>query len=259
MNEKVNWSGWHTFGLLAIIIAMVIIGLQTPVWSRLAIWLCMLALLLLFCIVAGQGVTGLWHGLLMDERKRMSLSRLQLTLWTIIILSAFLTAVLSNISGGASDPLSIAVPEELWLLMGISTTSLIGSPLIRSSKIRQQPKGGPKEARNAYVKRAKLEEDDIDVKGLVVYNAKSKMARWSNMFEGEEVDNADILDLGKMQMFYFTLILVLVYLINLGSMFRGEAPIIDALPTVSASMVALLAISHAGYLFNKAVTHSQTE
>jgi hypothetical protein len=33
-----------------------------------------------------------------------------------------------------ADPLAIAIPEQLWLLMGISTTALVASPLIRSTK-----------------------------------------------------------------------------------------------------------------------------
>jgi len=259
MNEKVNWSGWHTVGLLAIIVAMVIIGLQVPSWSRFTAWIFILILLLLFCLIAGYGVTGMWRGLLIDERNNMSLSRLQLALWTIIILSGFLSAALSNIAAGASDPLSIAIPEQLWILMGISTTSLIGSPLIRSPKMAKEPKADFTEVKTTFAIRQRVDEDKIDRKGLIVYNKTYQQAKWSNMFEGEEVDNAGHLDLGKVQMFFFTLILVIVYLINLGSMLKGEVPIIDAFPTLSSSMIALLGISHAGYLINKAVPHSQIE
>ena len=47
-------------------------------------------------------------------------------LWTLIVISAFLAGALANISansvnpGSIADPLSIGVPEELWILMGIS-------------------------------------------------------------------------------------------------------------------------------------------
>jgi len=85
--------------------------------------------------VAGHGILGLWRGLLVDERNKMSLSRLQMILWTIIVLSGFLTVALLNIRSRQADALSITVPPQLWLLIGISTTSLIGAPLILNTKM----------------------------------------------------------------------------------------------------------------------------
>ena len=93
----------------------------------------------LFVVIAGQGVTGLWRGMLIDDRNKMGLSRLQMILWTIIVLSGFLVAALSNLATGQADPLAIAIPSQLWLLMGISTTSLVGSPLIKSTKKNKTP------------------------------------------------------------------------------------------------------------------------
>jgi hypothetical protein len=62
---------------------------------------------------------------------------LQALSWSLVVISAFLAGALANISanpGLLADPLSIGVPEELWILMGISFTSLIDSPLILSQK-----------------------------------------------------------------------------------------------------------------------------
>ncbi|MCK4458266.1 MAG: hypothetical protein KAT13_01350, partial [Methanosarcinales archaeon] len=98
--------------------------------NRRKAWFSVMALMTLSIIIAGHGATGRWAGLLIDERNRMSLSRLQMILWTAIILSGLLVAALSNTTLGAKDPLAIALPEELWMLMGISTASLVGSPLI---------------------------------------------------------------------------------------------------------------------------------
>jgi hypothetical protein len=103
-----------------------------------------LALLGIFAAIAGQGITGLWRGLLIDERNKISLSRLQRTLWTIVVLSGFLTAALSNLEAGQPDPLAISAPSELWLLMGISTTSLVASPLIKSTKRSVEANEGEK-------------------------------------------------------------------------------------------------------------------
>jgi len=99
----------------------------------------MLVLLAVFATVAGQGVVGRWRGALIDERNKMSLFRLQMLLWTVVVVTGILAAALANIAGGQPSPLSIAIPAELWVLMGISTTSLVGSPLIRSPKLAETP------------------------------------------------------------------------------------------------------------------------
>lgn len=99
-------------------------------------------LLGVFTIITGHGTVGLWLGLLIDPQNRMSLSRLQLIFWTLVVLSGFLAAALGNIAAGAPSPLAIASPPQLWLVMGISTTSLVSSQLIRNRKM-SLPIAGP--------------------------------------------------------------------------------------------------------------------
>jgi len=255
------WTGKHTFLLLLIIIAILPVGLMSPFTYRLYTWLVFLILLTVFAVIAGHGVTGLWRGLLIDERNKMSLSRLQMILWTVLILSGFLTVALANIAAGVENPLSISIPEELWLLMGISTASLVGSPLILSTKKVKEPK---EEEQDQTINSMAAEEgvspenlkSKVTNKGQVIVNKDPKDARLSDLFKGEETGNAAQLDLGKIQMFYFTLILVLAYAVALGDLLCGTGKI-DAFPVLSSSMVALLGISHAGYLTNKAIPHSQ--
>ena len=80
------------------------------------------------------------------------------------------------------------------------------------------------------------------------------------MFKGDDATNCDYLDLSKVQMFVFTLILVIIYGIALGMMFSGVGDGVDsktfaitAFPALSATMVTLLSISQAGYLAYKAI------
>jgi hypothetical protein len=55
-----------------------------------------------------------WEGLLIDTRNKMLLSRLQLILWTLVVLSAFLTVALFNIRNTQmADPLHIKVPSQV--------------------------------------------------------------------------------------------------------------------------------------------------
>jgi hypothetical protein len=116
------------------------------------------------------------------------------------------------------------VPVELWALMGISTTSLVGSPVAMSVKRDQ-----------------------------VTSNDSRDAARWSDMFMGEEYANQGRLDVGKVQLFYFTIILAVAYIGALGVLFINTSIALNSFPSLNEGLVTLLGISHAGYLINKTV------
>jgi hypothetical protein len=210
-----------------------------PTSTRLITWMVSLVLLTCIVVIIGRGVTGRWCGFLIDENNKMSLARLQAVLWSLLILSAFLAAALTNLHiemfSNPTGALAITLPAELFALLGISGTSLVGAQFI------------------VYAKSQKLEH--------IAANAALNQADWYDMFKGDDAANTDYLDLSKLQMFYITIILILVYGIALAAMFMGgnaKSPLITALPSLSAAMVALLAISHAGYLVYKAVPRAQT-
>jgi hypothetical protein len=259
-----KWTVWHTLSLLFIVVAIGALGgTQRP----LVAFLTTLALMALFTTITGHGVVGLWRGLLIDERNKLSLSRLQLTLWTIIILSGFLTAALWNVANApyGVNPLAIGIPQQMWLLMGISTTALVASPLILSTK-KTEPadtRGTAQDARNeeearmkADMKQQNIHPDAIGTQGKVVIWMWPEDSRLADLFQGDEIGNQAHLDLGKVQMFFFTLVLVFTYVVMLAHSFSQAAAIITEFPSLDQSMVALLGISHAGYLTNKAVPHS---
>jgi len=93
-------------------------------------------------------------------------------------------------------------------------------------------------------------------KGQVAVNPTPSDSNWGDLFRGEETSNAATLDLGKAQMFYFTLILVLAYGVALGKLLL-KGPAFTEFPLLDQGMLALLGISHAAYLVNKAVPRSQ--
>jgi hypothetical protein len=73
------------------------------------------------------------------------------------------------------------------------------------------------------------------------------------------VGNIGHLDIGKIQMFYFTIIIIFAYGAALTSLFAGtSSEKIGAFPTLSQSVIALLGISQAAYLANKAVPRTPT-
>jgi len=263
---KAEWTTAHTLGLIVLILAWILVGLNL-VWfpSPQVAWYMVLILFALFVIVAGHGITGRVAGFMIDSRSRMSLSQLQLVLWTVVVLSAYLTAALARLPDHGVEALALALPPELWWLMGISTTSLIGTPLILSNK--REGKANTTERAEAAGRISKLEGVSPQVarerleresQGLVLRNPTPQDARIHNLLTGDEIGNGGYLDLGKLQMLLFTLVLVFVYAVTLGGemtklIAKGEFPALDQ------SMLALLGISHAGYLWFKAAPHSRSE
>ena len=68
----------------------------------------------------------------------MSLSRLQLIVWTVIVLSAFGAAAIWNVhSPAATDPLKIDVAPQLWILIGIAATSAVAAPLVQQTTLNR--------------------------------------------------------------------------------------------------------------------------
>jgi hypothetical protein len=228
------------------------------------LWMSILGLILLSIVVAGNGVVGRWQGLLIDDRNRYALSRLQLILWTILILSAFMTAVITNLRlAHASTPTNttmimnaatIGIPGEIWAIMGITVTSLIGSPLILSLK---KGKDNDTDITNKRTNEALAAEGVTTKKadGQLVVNKSPKDADWDDMFKGDYVNNAAQLDLGKIQMMYFTMIIIFVYSIAIAAIFITNANGgIHEFPRLDEGMVGLLGISNGGYLLNKSIS-----
>jgi hypothetical protein len=250
----------HTLALPVLLLFAVLAALWASAGGSLLLaWL--LAVLAIFVALAvlGQGVTGRWIGVLIDKRNVMSLSRFQILVWSLLLLSAYLAAALYNIFSGKPEPLVIAIQKELWLLMGISTTSLVGSPLILGGK-SEKTADADELGRTLESLRQQGEADGaVDNRGHVVVNTSAAAARWSDMFTGEEVGNAAHIDVARVQMFFFTVVSAVAYAVMLGHMFATDlGKDIASLPTLDQSMVALIAISHGGYLTAKAVPHSQS-
>lgn len=233
--------------------------------SKLWAWLAMLAILTAFTLGVGHALTGTWKAVLVDDRNKTSLSRLQLALWTGLVLSAFATAVAWNRAAGSDNPLAVEVPQELWLLMGISTASLAGSTLIKGDQEKRASVllNTPAErlpptaaARKADVERTLAATDQV-AEGQLARNQDAAMARWTDMFKGEGIGDFAYLDLGKVQLFFFTMVLVLLYAVTVGAEFAalGESGFF-AFPVFDEAMLALLGISHAGYLATKAAKQS---
>jgi hypothetical protein len=243
--------GSASLGAIAIVIVIfiVVVGVS-PIPSTMH-WVGTAGLIIAFAAIIGKTVNGRWTGILIDERRVMSLSRFQIIIWTVIIVSAFFTIANARIYAGEADPLAITIDWRLWALLGISSTSLVGTPLILDGKKRKviAPR---KEARS-------LQDITINdnVQGIVFVNALPGDARFTDIFEGDEVGNQRYVDMSKVQMFFFTIISALGYIVLLFNMLAAPTPP-TGLPVLPEGLIALLAISHGAYLTNKAVDHTST-
>jgi hypothetical protein len=344
-------------------------------------WLGIIAAMVLALGLIGRAVNQRWLGVLIDSTNTMSLSRLQVTLWTTLVLSSYLMLALPRVFGAmtpidklAKDDammqqcmkdkpagfvptvadcgggaLEITFPPELVLAMGISLTSFAGSHLIQSVKSNRQvdvteldrkvndaeakaraardvhekavtdsrqPAVDLKAAQDAFNQvEAELAKDpesaplkvkrdmtrfaletrraanqsaidnltqaavDLDAAQKALDNTKkdaetartqaegvlhkkdsAAQASWNDLFRGNEISNYSQVDMGKVQMFFFTVIILLAYGAAVAALLRSGTAMLNPLgigyPPFSDSLNALLGISHGAYLTSKATVRS---
>jgi hypothetical protein len=215
-------------GLMAAVsVAIPVVGLSSlDIRVR---WYLSIALIVVLLMLIGLQKNRRLGGVLVDDRRKLSLSRLQLVGWTVLIISAYSTAALWNTARGAQDPMSIAIPMEVWALMGISVISFVGSKIVKSSKRET---------------------------GKLVENDSTTEARAMDIFKDEEKGTGNTVDLGKVQLFLFTLVVFAAYAVGLDKLLavhEAKKALIVDFPALSEGMLALLGLSHTGYLANKAV------
>ena len=346
-------------------------------------WALVMALMVVLLGLIGRATNRRWLGVLIDSTNTMSLARLQVTLWTILVLSAYLLIALPRVFGmlpidklDKGDPmlqqcmegkpasfvptmdncgggaLKITFPPELVLAMGISLASFAGSHLIQNvqrnrgvdlseqdrkvndamNKLAQvqqlydaaqqasrQPSLDYAQAQQAYaaaamsvsnppagakaadltdqLNQAKMDLDarlavykkavdalgqaqaDLDAarkaldiaqqdaqaarteaEGVLHKNASADQASVSEMFRGTEISNCAQVDLSKVQMFFFTVVVLLAYAVATAGLLHSGSAMMNPLgvnfPPFSESLNALLAISHGTYLTAKATVQN---
>ncbi|MBN1484308.1 MAG: hypothetical protein JXA37_06255 [Chloroflexia bacterium] len=381
---------WLVPAIILLIGAIILVGVVWADWLAAPLrWLINAALLTAFSVLVGYRINRRPAGVLIDTRFKISLSRLQIALWTVLVLSAYLTISLSRSLPGTlydldevspdvlqalrkfspdkqvcfsdedpldpnlcqPDPLNIGIPEELLIAMGISTASFAGAAIVKSTKRdKQVDLSAVKEVRDKQGQldqaRAVLEEtssayqkatEELTRKSLAVERAKEALAAaesaeeregpqtdlqvaeaahsqaarsfiqaqsrreqaqqayerlskeleqvkqaaqqeqegllhrnndpsqasWEDLFRGEEIGNYKLVDMAKVQMFFFTVALIFGYSSAMYGLLENTIalynPLGIALPVFTAGMNGLLAISHAGYLTVKTVDHTPVE
>jgi hypothetical protein len=260
-----RWSG-TTAVLIAALAAIALwigagVGVDTPKAPSLQYqWLATMLTLVALCGVAGIFVNGRPDGVLIDDRHRLSLSRLQWVAWFVVLLSAYFVGTLLNVKSGYANPFP-TMQNELFALIGLASGSAVVSKMIVSQKkidptVPSVPAIAPVAAvaavpGDAGIPGAAGVPGNV---GKIDVNASSKEASWKDFYCGEEVVNRDVVDVSRLQQLVTTLLLVFVYIGFLWrdldtAAFSGN---LAAMPQVNANFIELLGISHAGYLAYKA-------
>ena len=245
--------------VVALIVAAIYYAGTRKEWCATESWLLTLGLLVVLCIYLGWVISGRPLGILVGSRNLMSLSRFQMVAWTIVILSAFLTIAFRRILGGVANPLDIVIDQHLWALLGISTASLVGTPLILQNKTGKDTDQATV-AKTAIATGETAQQVDDNRQGNLYANPSITDARVTDMFEGDEVGNTAYIDIAKVQMFLFTIIIIVAFCYQVYGMLcdfckTGNIAAL-VMPVLSPGLIALLGISHAGYLGSKTADHT---
>jgi hypothetical protein len=249
-----RWRPEHSFALVVLAAGIPGSGYFLTPRSHLASWAAVMGMLVGMTVVIGLAATGRPVGALIDRRNMLSLSRLQLWLWTILVSSGYFVAGMINVLAGQPDPLQVNIPDTLWALMAIGTTSFVGAPLIQGAKARGQVEPAERErSLQALATRSgRRDAEDLASIGQLVVNRDAAAAAPADLIMGEEVGDAGYVSLGKLQLGFSVLLALILYASALAEVLAQSAPI-RALPGLDNGLVTLLGISHIGYLGGKAV------
>jgi hypothetical protein len=202
-------------------------------------WLAVLASLLIVSIFAGYLANRRPMGILIDDRNRISLARVQWVAWFIVLFSGYFTGAVWDVAFGGDLPV---IEPNLFGLIGISSGSAVISNLVVDTK-KREPSPSPAAA------------DGPTLIGRIDKNLFQNDALWADLYLGEEAANRTDVDVSRLQKLITTILLVIVYMDMLGWSF-GEASLMYkafSMPVVGTNFITLLGASHAAYLAYKAI------
>ena len=230
--------------------------------AAIALFACDLLLLGTIVFGCGWAITGRAAGIALSSWNDYSLSKLQVVLWTIVVLGAFVAIASLRLLGffgfaAAADPLDIAIPGPLLAAMGIAAFTSTATPSILALK-STQPSEPPQiaAARQRQTDATGGQARDFAHTGQTVGRASATTASWIDIVTGDELANAGTVDLSKVQHLLVTLLLLGTYIGLVIRQLAGASHPLAGLPDPGSAFVELLAISHAGYLAYKVAPKS---
>jgi len=236
--------------VIGVAIAIAMPWASPNVYTRLLAWGVMLiaTAVLTYAVLSSAGESG--AAVLANTSNHLSLPNVITLCWFVVLVSAYLAVALFNmhfwIPGDPCDPcdacdpcnpckiplsLDIDIPNGVWVLAGITVTHLAGTSVIRYQK--------------------KLAEAQNPLRAL----KDASPAKFSDLVTYDEASAGDAMDLTSVQHLMFQIAAVVVYAIALGVLMAKTdiAKAITVFPDIPAGFLALLGVSAAGNLVNRAV------
>jgi hypothetical protein len=182
-------------------------------------------------------------GILVDNRGRFSLNRLQLVVWSIVVISLVSGVFFGRLIDGVGEPLDFTIPDRVLGLLGISVGTAVTVGAVKASKkvrAEENKVAAPPENRANMI--------------LATSQATGKPPFLGQVFMLEEGDLADdVVDVTKFQSFGFTIVLVVAYVaMAINAIVEAKvAANVTALPDLRGTFLVLIGISYAGYLGGK--------
>jgi hypothetical protein len=194
-------------------------------------------------------------GVLVGSRNKLSLSRLQMYLWTTLITSLFLITSTFLIGVAPLATILPTYPWELWALLGIAIATVPASGLILKPKQDQQPTLDALERSSV--------EDHV---GLLEQRHSPDSWSFLDFFTGEEVANANEVEVSRFQSFFITVVLAIIFVGWCSQIFWSLGSSDDwskwaaenSYPKLGTTFIGLVAVSHGAYLAFKGITKTET-
>jgi|GEM_PF-6634087 len=242
------------FWAAAAFVLSLVVAFVVPLWWRLP-----QNRLITWAVVAGATVLALvallptdkpsLRNILVNENNRYSDAQLITFGWFVTIVSAYLACAMWNVAvwkGDGDVPIAIVVPESIWALAGIVSTTLVGTSIVQAYKRRTvgitqqttapaQPKSSP----HPILQRGLPQ--DASPSDLVTYD------------EGEGLQDKP--NLGAIQQLLFQITALAIYIVALGRMMNlnGGDGIVKAFPALDPGFLTLLGLSTLAALIHRAV------
>ncbi|MDT7786115.1 MAG: hypothetical protein QOF58_4534 [Pseudonocardiales bacterium] len=198
--------------------------MATTFWA----WLVSALVIVLLAVVIPSRLGA--QNVLRDARGRYSLSRLQVMLWTVVLLSLIAGMAFGRFAAGQVDVAGFQIPDQVLWLLGISVASGVVAAAVKVVKSTNRPET------------------------VAAYPLGKEGGKLWEMLTAEEGASAGrSIDLTKFQNFVITVLLVALYVAQAASALKAvDNPAgIAGLPAFSDAFLVLLGVSHAGYLLGK--------
>jgi hypothetical protein len=228
------------------------------------VWVLQIGLLLLFSLALGKSKGRGALGVVIDEASRVSLSRVQAFIWSVLLIGGIATAVTVNVARGcqtpaggvtpvdgscAGSPFAIDLPNQLLILAGISALTAGISAVVTVRGLTRETRwtGSPEQI-------AQMDELGYLPRGIVAAKTSASRATLGDLVRGFTVIDNPGIDLTRVQFLALTLVLSGGYAVTFAQgLSQNVHQPIDAFPGFSSGLTILFGMSAGLYLGVKAV------